>query len=57
MVKPGYVGPFRARATVVGGGGRRVGVEATMTDQGNGRPDHRHGQRLVQARSRPADPN
>ena len=36
MVKPGYVGPFRARATVVGAGGPRVGVEATMTDEGNG---------------------
>jgi hypothetical protein len=35
MVKPGYHGPFVARATVVGSG-ERVGVEATMTDQGNG---------------------
>jgi hypothetical protein len=36
MVKPGYVGPFVARAEVVGsGGGERVGVEATMTDSGN----------------------
>ncbi|HEY5875063.1 MAG TPA: hypothetical protein VIT64_07180, partial [Ilumatobacteraceae bacterium] len=39
LVKPGYRGPFRATATVVGGGGRpRLGIEATMTDQGhNGR--------------------
>jgi acyl-coenzyme A thioesterase PaaI-like protein len=36
MVKPGYNGPFIARATVVGAGGPRVGVEATMTDAGNG---------------------
>jgi hypothetical protein len=36
MVKPGYVGPFRATATVVGRGRSRVGVEATMTDAGNG---------------------
>ncbi len=37
MVKPGYHGPFRARATVVGRAERdRVGVEATMTDEGNG---------------------
>lgn len=35
MVKPGYHGPFRARATVVGNGDRR-GVESTMTDEGNG---------------------
>jgi hypothetical protein len=36
MVKPGYVGPFVARAEVVGSGaGERVGVEATMTDSGN----------------------
>jgi hypothetical protein len=35
MVKPGYLGPFVARATVVGAGGGRVGVEATMTDDGN----------------------
>ncbi|MDO8365036.1 MAG: hypothetical protein Q7V88_19255 [Actinomycetota bacterium] len=34
MVKPGYTGPFVATATVVGAGGRRVGVEATMRDQG-----------------------
>jgi hypothetical protein len=34
MVKPGYHGPFRARATVVGSGDRR-GVESTMTDEGN----------------------
>ncbi|MFI5041658.1 MAG: hypothetical protein ACHQNA_07395 [Acidimicrobiales bacterium] len=36
MVKPGYAGPFVATATVVGAGGPRVGVEATMTDQGAG---------------------
>jgi hypothetical protein len=36
MVKPGYVGPFLARATVVGAHAPRVGVEATMTDEGNG---------------------
>jgi len=35
MVKPGYHGPFRARASVVGSGDR-VGVESTMTDEGNG---------------------
>ena len=35
MVKPGYHGPFVARATVVGRG-PRVGIEATMTDAGNG---------------------
>jgi hypothetical protein len=35
MVKPGYVGPFRATARVVGRG-PRFGVEATMTDAGNG---------------------
>ncbi len=37
MVKPGYCGPFRARATVVGRSDHdRVGVEATMTDEGHG---------------------
>ena len=36
MVKPGYVGPFKARATVSAAGGPRVGVDATMTDEGNG---------------------
>ncbi len=36
MVKPGYIGPFRATATVLGAGGVRVGVEATMIDEGNG---------------------
>jgi len=39
MVKPGYIGPFRARASVVGGGrggGSRIGVEATMIDAGHG---------------------
>jgi hypothetical protein len=35
MVKPGYIGPFVATATVLGSGGTRVGVEATMIDQGN----------------------
>ena len=35
MVKPGYVGPFRATATVVNSRGPRVGIEATMTDRGN----------------------
>jgi len=34
MVKPGYVGPFVARATVVGGHGPRPGVEAIMIDEG-----------------------
>ena len=34
FVKPGYVGPFRARATLVGGSGGRVGVEAMMVDAG-----------------------
>ena len=34
MVKPGYVGPFFARAQVVGAQGMRPGVEATMTDEG-----------------------
>jgi acyl-coenzyme A thioesterase PaaI-like protein len=36
MVKPGYVGPFRARASVLGGRGPRFGVEATMIDHGHG---------------------
>jgi acyl-coenzyme A thioesterase PaaI-like protein len=36
FVKPGYTGPFRATATVLNPGGRRVGVEATMTDEGHG---------------------
>jgi hypothetical protein len=35
MVKPGYAGPFRAQATVVGTG-PRVGIEAVMTDHGAG---------------------
>lgn len=34
FVKPGYVGPFRARATVLDRGGVRVGVEASMVDVG-----------------------
>lgn len=43
MVKPGYTGPFVARATVLGSpadlaSADRLGVEATMTDEGaNGR--------------------
>lgn len=36
MVKPGYIGPFRAHATVVGATGPRVGIEGRMTDRGNG---------------------
>lgn len=38
MVKPGYVGPFRATAEVVGAGTGRahVGVESTLIDAGNG---------------------
>ena len=37
FVKPGYVGPFSARAVVIGGpGSARVGVEATMIDAGAG---------------------
>lgn len=35
MVKPGHVGPFVARATVVGPGPRR-GIEASMVDEGAG---------------------
>jgi acyl-coenzyme A thioesterase PaaI-like protein len=35
MVKPGYIGPFVATAKVLGEKGSRVGVEATLTDQGN----------------------
>lgn len=35
MVKPGFLGPFIARARVVGGIGARVGVEAVMTDCGS----------------------
>jgi acyl-coenzyme A thioesterase PaaI-like protein len=35
FVKPGYVGPFRAKAQVlVAAGGSRFGVEATMVDAG-----------------------
>jgi len=33
MVKPGYHGPFVARASVLGGA-ERVAIEATMTDEG-----------------------
>ena len=36
FVKPGYVGPFRARATVLNPDGERIGVEATMVDTGAG---------------------
>jgi len=36
FVKPGYIGPFRATATVVNANGQRVGVESTMVDEGNG---------------------
>jgi acyl-coenzyme A thioesterase PaaI-like protein len=35
MVKPGYIGPFVATATVVNSTGTRIGVEATLTDEGN----------------------
>ena len=35
MVKPGYTGPFTARANVIAAGGPRVGIEATMIDEGN----------------------
>lgn len=35
MVKPGYSGPFRVTAKVVGAGGSRVGVESTMVDEGH----------------------
>ena len=34
MVKPGITGPFRATAVILAGAGRRVGVQATMTDEG-----------------------
>lgn len=34
MIKPGYVGPFVARATVVAARGGRLGVEATLVDEG-----------------------
>jgi hypothetical protein len=39
MVKPGYTGPFVARATVVGAGsvggrGARMGIQALLTDEG-----------------------
>ena len=36
MVKPGMIGPFVASATALNARGVRVGVEATMTDQGSG---------------------
>ena len=34
MVKPGFIGPFVARAEVVAGRGGRMGIEAVMTDEG-----------------------
>jgi acyl-coenzyme A thioesterase PaaI-like protein len=34
FIKPGYVGPFVATATVVNSRGPRFGVEATMVDEG-----------------------
>lgn len=37
FVKPGYIGPFRAAATVLGDPrADRLGIEATMTDEGSG---------------------
>jgi len=36
MVKPGYIGPFVATATVLNSDGARVGAEATLVDRGNG---------------------
>jgi len=36
FVKPGYVGPFVATAAVVCPQGPRIGVEATMVDEGSG---------------------
>jgi hypothetical protein len=36
FVKPGYVGPFVATATLVNPSGPRFGLEATMVDEGNG---------------------
>ena len=36
MVKPGYVGPFVARASLTNTTGPRIGVQATMTDEGAG---------------------
>jgi hypothetical protein len=37
MVKPGFQGPFVARAIVIGDRDASVfGVDATMTDEGNG---------------------
>jgi hypothetical protein len=35
MVKPGYIGPFVATATVVNTKGPRFGVEATLRDEGH----------------------
>jgi len=36
FVKPGYLGPFVATAALVGLQGARIGVEATMVDEGSG---------------------
>ena len=36
MVKPGLVGPFRPSAVVRRGNGPKVGVDATIIDEGNG---------------------
>ncbi|EUA23890.1 hypothetical protein I553_5018 [Mycobacterium xenopi 4042] len=36
FVRPGYVGPFVATATLVGAQGPRIGVEATLVDEGCG---------------------
>lgn len=36
MTKPGHVGPFVARATVIGAGVSQLGIEATLTDSGHG---------------------
>ncbi|MGD9795897.1 MAG: hypothetical protein AB7V43_20725 [Acidimicrobiia bacterium] len=35
MTKPGYIGPFVATATIVNPGNDRLGVEATLVDEGN----------------------
>jgi hypothetical protein len=35
MVKPGYIGPFVATATAFTTHGPQIGVESTLTDQGN----------------------
>jgi hypothetical protein len=36
FVKPSYVGPFVASTTLVGAQGLRIGVEATLVDEGSG---------------------